>query len=533
MRIKIFFSVLFFSLFLASCGSKDSFDVHSSASGLMPESFIPSDVSMVVSYSLLDEVQNSTFQGLMAKLGTENDVQQTAEETISNQLGDFGFDFGERYRVVFASKQSGEQTTAYTVSTLEDPLMIKKEMETLVAEGKLEVKKLSEVDAYVNEDQKFYALIHEDLLLISNDADALMKMLDEASSLWGSDQYQEAIDEFGAGHIFFALIFPQNLEGEIPVIPGFSVENLAGVLNREGIVVRAEESGFDFEAFAFANKDEAKKADIAFDEIPKEKAYLLSEVSSENLMIYAESYGLQQAVVQAKDLNEGLGAFETTVRNYLGMDLEDEILSFMDKGYVIALHKNGEAVFPGISLYFDISSDVENAEKFLEKIDGQLSGLLGILELALPGAVSKTVSEIAGTEFDTIKIDLTSLPRTTNSPLPTVITSSPITLSYGIIEDRLLITTYSSWSSDAPVSESDLYTKLSSSLDQEGEGLFLIDTQNIGDFAATLRALREQLGLSVGTFDVEKVLNGFLGGIATSDAETYEARLNGFLMTAE
>ena len=75
------------------------------------------------------------------------------------------------------------------------------------------------------------------------------------------------------------------------------------------------------------------------------------------------------------------------------MNLESEILSLWIKDLLsrqIKMVNN----YAGISILFDVSSDAENATKFITKIDGQISGFMTILSAALPGAVTKEKSEI-------------------------------------------------------------------------------------------------------------------------------------------
>lgn len=532
-------------LLLVSCGSGGNFNEHVSAGGLMPEKFLPAKASMVLSYSLMDDKQNDLVTTLMEKVEDKNQASKTVSQNLGSSLDKFNLDyekdlapaFGDRFRMVYetapgAATASGEVTNAYTIITLADPVKLKSTMDFLVSTGKLEKKSFNDYDAYVSEVDQFYSTINQDLFFISDSADGLITMrgMTEDASLWASDTYQASLKNVGSNHVFYVLLYPENVQGQVS---NLLTASMASVLNEEGIVLRAQKEGLKVEGFATADQEKAKAAELKFDNAPKKKAYLLSEVPSENLMVYAESYGFQQSLTAGKlTESEGFKNFSGTIQSYLGMNLETEILSFMDKGFVISANKNGEAVLPGISILFDISSDTDNAKTFITKIDAQISGFMTILTAALPGAVTKDKVEINGVSFDSLMIDLSKIPRTGTTPLPSVLTASPIQLSYGILGDKLLITTSSTWMDKkfTPVKDSDLYKELSPKLEKSEEGLLLVNLQEIGSFAKILMSLREQMGLPAdSSFDLQKALDGFYALIASSETKSYEAKMEGFL----
>ena len=542
------------AVMLTSCKDQTvSFAEQTSAGGLIPEQFIPADIGMFLSYSLLNDEQFEATQKILEKIGDPDKASETIADNFENQFGDLGIDyktdlepaFGDQYRVIFAAKSgpetaSGSTTEAFSVVTLEDPAMMKSTLDRLVTEEKMALENVSGEDAYRSADGKLFTSVHEDLFFVSDSAENLLGMInmDEEESLWASDEYQDDIERVGGDHVFYVLIYPQafgNLQSEL-ASTGLGLQGMAAILSNEGLVVRAEEDGFRFDGFAIGDKAKAKEigSDVSFDRIPKNKAYLFKEIPSSGLMAYIENSSLKQTLELAQELNSedyGLSSFETTVRNYFGMDLQDDILSFMDKGYAIALHQNGEGIVPGITIYFDVSSDAANAKTFMDKIDAQLSSLIMVFEQALPGAISKSTTEIEGVELNTLELDLSKLPNTSASPLPAVVTGSSVKLSYGIIDDRLLITTATAWEEEdfVAISKSGLYDQLSSKLEDVDQGLILVDAEGIASFSMALKALREQLGLDVGEFDFEELLDGFVGGIAASKAEAYEAKLGGFL----
>ena len=554
-KIQRFFPILLMigALTFTACGGEKEFSAHSSDGGNMPEAFLPANAGVMFSYSLKDEVQYANLKAIEAQLGDDGRVSRAISDGLDTQFSEAGLDydldlspaFGEQFRWVYAGVPGTEDVEAYSIVTLADVAAMESVLEALVEAGDLEEKKLSKVQAYVNEDEQFYATIYDDLLLVSSQPEGLVGMMeqDEDDSLWAADHYQDAVADLGSDHVFYGVMFPENYGQELNLGAGLSIGDLPSVVERQTIVVRAEENGFHFNVDVTGDKSAAKEAGVSFDSVPKAPPYLFEEVPADGLMAYFESYGLAQTFEQAALLEEegesSLAALETFFQSYFAMDFQEEVLSFFDRGFVFALHQNGAGVVPGLSIYVDVSSDKDNAQSLLSQLDGQVTGLLFVLEAALPGAVTKSTTTIEGETFSLLEIDLSALSRsgdTGHAPLPSVVTASTIQLAYGIKGGRLLITTAEVWEDGGtPVSESELYATLAGELDGVDEGLILLDADGISTFLGTLRSLREQLGLGVTeeSLELEGLIDGFLGGIAASDTNSYDTSFSGVLMIEE
>lgn len=549
---SVFFGTLVSSALLTGCfGGGADLGVHVSPEGLVPEAYLPSDLGMVLSYSLNDEVQYKAVQGIEEKLGDSGRFSRTVAESFNSQFLDLGLDyekdllpaFGDQFRWVYGARPKEEGAEVFSVTTLADPEQLVSVFDTLSDAGTFEKKVLSGKDVYVNEEQGFYCTIHGDLLLVSDTPEDLMSMLeqDEEDSLWETETYQSAMEDVGQEFVFYGFLFPQFYEGT--TAGALSLETLPSVLERQSLVVRAEEAGLRFDVTMLADEDKAKEVDLSFDLAPKENPYLFEEVPAEGLMAYFESYGLQQTLEQADKLGTEateLDSLRESFRNYFGMDFDDEFMSWFDKGYVMALHQNGSGLFPGITVYVDSSSDEEHAQELLDKIDAQVSGLMSVFEMSLPdaaNAIARETVKIQGEDFTKVTLDLTELSRTEVSPLPSSIMASDFSLMYGTLEGRVLLTTATAWEEENPemVSGSPLYDNLKSKIDEADQGLILLDAGEVADFAASLRALREQLGLEVSdsSLDLEKFLEGFEGVIAQSKTGAYSSIFSGYLMLAD
>lgn len=530
---SLLLSGLIFSLALTGCfGGKDKPVEHL-------ETLIPGDVGLFLSYSLENDEQFQAVQDLEKTLGDEGRVSRTLSETLDESLNyeeDLLPALGEQFHMVYGvrAKDDGEQ--AFSVVTLEDVEKMQEVLDEMVKDGALTSKKLSKLDAYVNEEESFYAAIDRGTLWVTNTADALVEMRDlaEKNSLWASDVYQDSLKDIGKDYLFYGVLFPDAVEGT-------GIAALPGMINQQTLVVRAEKEGFRFDVYVQADKEKMKEADLAFDDIPRSEPYLFEEVPTTGLMGYMESYGLQQSFEKAEKLGDESGSIEkldTFFLNFFAMDFGDEILSFMDKGYALSLHQNGEGVIPGMSLLVDASSDKESAEEFVAQMDLQIEGLLVLLEAALPGAVSKDTVMIEGKEFTALTLDLSKIERTPGATqeLPEGLMASEIQLAYGMLEDRLLLTTAKIWQEESgSIADSDLYKDLNGQLKGVKDGLVLFDAQGISSFVASLSSLRSDLDLetTASTDQLDDFLDGFLGLIAASDTQETGSHFGGFLMISK
>lgn len=547
-----FLSVL--ALIFSGCGGGVDLRAHNSDEGLVLEAFLPFNVGMLASYSLRDEVQFSAVLKLEEKLTDEGKFSKTFSDQFDAQFEELGLDyerdlkpaFGTQLRFIYAARMLGSNTSmtepeTFSVVTLADKGRLADVFQVLVDAKQLEEKAVATGMIYVNNEKSFYAAIHEDLLLIASSAENLQNMLsqDEEASLWASSDYQDALVNVGSNEVFYAMMFPAHYVGEVKLSTLFSVGNIPSILEHQTLVVRAEDEGLRFEAYVNANKAKAKILDFSFDQVPHSKPYLAAEVPAQGLLGYFESYGLKQSLDAANKLdggNEMLAVLEENVKNYLGMSLED-LTSFLDKAYAVGFHSNGEGIFPGVSVVFDVSSNPEKAKELVDKVDGQLSGLIAVFEAGMPGAFVKETVDMQGSILNRVKVDLSAVTRSQQTPLPASITQNPIEFIYGLKGDRLLLSTAAVWSEEkgTMVLDSELYKNLNALLQNVDEGLILLDAQELAAFAANLRALREQLDLQVSeeASFFEDFLQGFSGVIAKSKSNAYDSLFSGYFQLAQ
>jgi len=540
-------SLVLFTVFTTGCfGSNKAWKPHASNEGTFPEAYLPGDVALVLSYSSRMEDQKTALDAIEAQLGDAGRLGKSFSENMDSQLQGSGLDYekdllpalGTSYRVVFANKDE----SAFSAITLEDSAAMVKALDSLVQQNQLTRKTLGSTDAYVNEEGRFYAAIDGDILLVASTADDLTGMLDrkKADSLWENDNYQAALKAMGPDYVVYAVMFPAFLAQSAGLPTGVSA--LPQALQYQAFVARAQDQGLGMEVFVQADGEKAKSLSWDFSAIPRSKPYLFKEVPGDDLMVYMESYGLRQSMEQAQKIGDDTGSFDSLnqfFKNYFSADFNEEILSFLGKAYVFSVHHNGQGALPGLSLFVDVSENLEDAKAFANKLDAQMGTLSLVFQTALPGAVSKETTTIGGESLSTLVLDFSKLsdPALGASTLPPVLTAKPIRLSYGLIGDRLLVTTADVWTKAdfTALSDGELYNSLKGHLDGANEGLILVDMQGVVDFMETLRTLRSDLSLGVPqqSVDLESLLKGFSGAIFASETKGLESHIKGFMMLAQ
>jgi hypothetical protein len=541
------------AVFLTACsgGGETIGSVHESDSGLMLEDFIPMDVDVVFSYSLLEDEQYANVQAIEAALIEDTTLTDLIAESFNEEFADTGLDletdlipaFGDQFRMMLG--MSVESEMIYLGATLSDPERMELVLTTLVEAGTLDEKRLSGANVYVGVDEDFYATVHDDLLLISSDVTAIENMTDLEETLSDNEFYQDALKEVGDAHVAYGMIFQEAIMANSEELDA-SVFGLYSELGMTDVtastayqvyMMAAAPNGLEFELVVQANEEKADENGVRFDHVPVVESSLYEVIPAEGMMGYAEGYGLQQTLDQAMLLEEDsevLLAVSEFFTNYFAMDFETEILSFMDQGMAMSIHAEEGNVFPGLTFMFDASNDLENAENFVAQMHGQLSAYATLFGAELGEALQvRTLETHTGDELHLIHFDFAAIPQEEGVPtgIPTEIENATLQLAYGMMGDNLIISMADIWGEDMEsIADSAFYATLNAEL-PEGAGLGLMDVGGIISYIETLEGLRGDLGLGDSeATDVIEFLDGFYGFIGKSEYEQYRAESHGFLM---
>jgi hypothetical protein len=233
--------------------------------------------------------------------------------------------------------------------------------------------------------EKAYILRLKDTAFVFTDLQSMKTGLDNLGidkvGLAGNQAYQRAMQNYIPSIAFiygdFAKVteFLKNTGSDgdalTKALGGSRFEsNGADAVESETVVITVEKEGVRFLATVLGKSGgDLKKVGGAM-----EKSYLMHKINAKYPLIYSEAYGLRQAYdgfikIAEKDAEMADGIKQ--MKEFLAaqdLDLEKDVLSFMDKGYAFVL-EDTDSVFPALGIYLDAGSNAAGAAKVAGKID--------------------------------------------------------------------------------------------------------------------------------------------------------------------
>jgi hypothetical protein len=312
-----------------------------------------------------------------------------------------------------------------------------------------------------NEDDMYLAL-YRDTVLIASKKDlrdrAVTRMEKNENSLLSNEHYMNSYKKLpkpNMGTMFINLnqfgdMFADLEEDEKEQMP----MDLFNSIIAEGFALTAEDDGMKLIAEVIFNPE---TEGFNFAEFPYEKPYMYEKIPGDKLIMYMEAYSLAKMYELEKDIlltgpdaKEDFEDIEEAIEDNLDLDLEDDILSWMDRGYAIMMQRN-EGLVPAISIYVDAASDTEGAQKLLDVMDMALNQAVAGFMMSAPEdipaeeVIVKDTVEMGGSEINRVKVDFTVLSdeQLMAAGLPKGVFVEPIELYYGMTsDDYFLISTY-------------------------------------------------------------------------------------------
>ncbi|MFA6528098.1 MAG: DUF3352 domain-containing protein [Candidatus Gracilibacteria bacterium] len=430
--IKIMFLVAVLAFAFSGCGGSNFEALNSSDSGILIEKLLPKDSSFVVSITTRDADQRASFDefiknfpegdGLIEKMqGGFADLGMDYETDVKPILGENGF------RLVMA--YSGTDT--YAVMTVADEVKAQEWLDSMVARGEGTKTQLSDIDVYVTaaadgSGGESYTALLSDLLIVTGTSSALVNangqlLSDDSESLLSNEDYMASVDKLEDAYTGYFYVNKNALEQMT------SLSNMPSVLGMGSSLVSSQIFSFGFqdnaiEFYGYENGDKTKIDDLGFgfDEMGGDGMYLAENIPGDNLLFYEETGSFDKAIDllienYAGDTQTPEAAkaeISTYVTQYLGMDFEKDLMSFLDKGYVISVNGGGDSVLPGISIVVDVSSNVDAAKEFMDKIDVQLSTVVALMQYDATGAgsaFSQSDLTVMESDFREVAFDLKDL----------------------------------------------------------------------------------------------------------------------------
>lgn len=476
--LKALLLAAIFSMLLTGCTSKITLhDSEKSQQEVELENYLPKDTVLTLSVNLNSQGQKEDFNALMAKFPQETttkfvegfveELQLEFDALETNLEEDILPAFGENTRIILGMAIDPENTDGdpnmYLAATLEDPTKLTELLEKWIENDPRYTKseQFNEV-IYDNENDDFYLAIYKDTFLLTNKKqlrlEGLRRMKNSEESLLSNEMFKKAYEKLQQPYIANLYL---NYENYFDLIASLDDTQVYPLMMKEGfdlsiiMAIYAENDGFKMVVLpAYTGKFN----------IEYHEPYLYNGIPGDNLLVYMESYGLKQAMEEAFDkmyefdeeTTKELRKAELLIKKTVGLDLREDILSFMDKGFAFAIQQNASMI-PAMSIYVDASSNPESAQKVIDLLDAALQQAYeGMLEEAPSDLdtgrfLSKDVVEIGKSEIHKMSFDFSTMTEEEllAAGLPSGIFTEPIEIYYGLtVNNYLLISTYSGLDED-------------------------------------------------------------------------------------
>jgi len=459
------------SLLLVS-GCSDFDDLNASDSGILIEQLLPSDSWLVISVTTKDAEQREQFNEFASKFSDGEDFWAQVEVGFAEMGMDYEEDIKpilgeEGFRFVMAYATSGN----FVAMTVADVEKTQGWLDSMADLGEVEVLALGDEDMYVTtvtEEEESYTMLIEDVLMVAGDSASLLNAkgqlaADGAESLLKNKQYMDSVEEIETPYVGYAYVdfdkFEELSGGEFGL---GSVLGLSSYLMDSQIWAMAfDEGDVVLSGFGDGDRELIDDLDLGFSDLEGDGIYLAESVPGDGLIFYSESGSFASMLKlwitrNGGNVEEAYASIDEYTTGYLSLDFEDKVLNFLDKGYAFAVHDNGSAEIPGMSVIIDVSSDTESANELITMLDAQIGSLVLMMQYDGTGSwdsLVKTDTEILGGEFHVVSVGLSAFGGALDTYMGvaesgsgSVASDEVLTVLYGITDDDVLvISTYDAW----------------------------------------------------------------------------------------
>jgi len=410
------------------------------------EDVFPQDILAVLELDLSSSAEINNFNKIVAKFPYESDKPFKLEDsmkTFLDLIGESGAkaDFENAFqdntnRFVFGIYNNDSVALAVEVK---DNSKINRLIETVTSgtnplyyeQNVLGFRTMTSVEGYLN-----IALAGNVVLISHNWQSQYMTLrnIRNHGAVLGNNSIYKA---YQAGDLSpkFASTYINNITDIIPTIYGdVSSENISFSAQRDGIEMLVQAD-----------------ADLG---ITYKQPYMYREIPGKNLIMYMESYGLDElfntGLTTASNASYELNAIIEDLEDAINVDIENDIIERISSGYAIVWQEN-ETLMPGVSVYADVNNNKAEAEAMIADIHSGVTEIVDELIATAPDGIDGAkvfkldTVKIGGNDVNRLTIDFSILPEEEleNELLPMGFFDKPIEFFYGITGDNyLMLSTY-------------------------------------------------------------------------------------------
>ncbi|MBU0668246.1 DUF3352 domain-containing protein [Patescibacteria group bacterium] len=370
------------------------------AQGVKVESVFPRDTMILFKFGSEDAAQNDAFNKLLAffpgdlNRGLKSTVAQgfiSNFEGADMQEDEFIAALGDNFRVMIGIipgdlTMYGEPNTIL-VMEVKDAALIEKRMNKAVLSGIGSGRRYGIFKIYAGSGDGAFIATYKDVVVMTNGLkqmeDSLDRLVAGGKSLLSNAAYQKGLGKAPSSFSYLFIdpqVSRQQFGENFSSDDGSDLKKIMDMLEGEFFAFSAEPDGVRINGYIYGDPKKWEEMEKLFN-IEKGPAYLFDRLPGEDVILYLEGFNLGSGakVVEAIYENmEGFSQIFPTMRLYLafnGLDLERDILSFMDKGFAVAFY-GGDSWLPKLGVFIDASSNKAAAENVMAKIFDGIEGLL-------------------------------------------------------------------------------------------------------------------------------------------------------------
>lgn len=422
-KVAVILATLLFVIIFSGCAVLDKL----LGKELQPESFLPMDTLMTFTFDTSDPEQTNFLDSILDKFPKTDDgnlLDRLRERIMEDVLkGKYSYEtdikpiFGKGTKIVvgFPSLKTGDVPHPYILAKINSQEAFDNFLQKIVQVEKGEIKQVQGHDVFFSKgtsgepDNGCLGSYNGILLLVDScssyeGAVALAKSGKE--TLAANKDYKKVVDNLGGQYLAGVYLNIKDafdfLKSQGPYdIPLWMDNEVVSSGVAGGFSVLAMNDGLDLKGYMFADK--SKLGDESLDIYQSGDTSLIEKIPGESIIFYSSSFDLAGTVQRQMDLfsqktgqdfSQNLSAM---LQDTVGIDLEEDLYSWMRQGFSFSVHNNEGSIVPGITIAVDASEAPDTAKEVVTKLDAQISGLLtlaGMEDEKFSEAISK--DEVSG-----------------------------------------------------------------------------------------------------------------------------------------
>ena len=463
-----------FAFTLGGCGNPEKVEMEStqkSEQDIVLEDYLPEDTLMMMTISTQNAEQQEHLNKLISYFPQE-DIDQLWQQAIlefSMALQEAGLTyeediapiFSKHYRVTFGMVGDMKQDNpdiyiAFTVADSEKTQDLLDKIIEQDSDGDLTHGTVLGAKTINDTDEDMYLALYKDTVILTNREEnrdaALKRVVQDQPSLRSNTLFQKSYKQLPKPYMGIIFINVNELLTRIQKTEKDDMPSgpLLDALYGETFAITAEEDGLRMIIQVLFNENQEE---FNFNDYPYEEPYMYNHIPGENIIIYSEAYGIKnafdiqmQALAYDKESTKNFDRFKALIKEAVGLDFEEDLLSWTDRGFAMIMQQN-KSIVPGISFYVDAQSDLKAAQKVLDVVDaGMLQAVESMREnmpkeLDANTILRKDTVNLDGSEVNRVVFDVSTLSEEEllNAGLPSGVFIEPIEIYYGLTDKQYFV----------------------------------------------------------------------------------------------